>query len=88
MKSMRSMLYFDRQLLLQAEGGWLKAARIIGQVMLKHEGDPFAKDGILIRRLKFLVASRKLERKGNLSYIRFSEVRLPQKKRTGDPRSQ
>jgi len=77
---MFSGAYFDRQLIAHATDRWLKAARVIGQVMMKHEGEPYAREKLLTSRLKALVASGKLEGKGNLSHIRFSEVRLPQKK--------
>jgi hypothetical protein len=79
MKSMLPLNYFDRQLLLQAQDRWLKAARIIGSVMLKHDGHPFAHVRVLTRRLQLLVASGKLQSQGDLSRIGYSEVRLPPK---------
>ena len=33
--------------------------------------------GFLVRRVKVLVESGKLESSGNLDYMRFSEIRLP-----------
>jgi hypothetical protein len=80
--------YFDGQLLSYVTDTWKKAARIVGEVMMHQLDVMQISDFVLAPRLQALAASGKLESQGDLSRIRFSEVRLPQKKRTGDPRSQ
>jgi hypothetical protein len=79
---------FDKALLQQATERWQKAAKIIGQVMMSVGEDDWPGDTYLAERLQALVTAGKLESQGDLSRIRFSEVRLPQKERTGGQRSQ
>ncbi len=79
---------YDEALLQQATERWQKAAKIIGQVMMSIGENEWPGDTYLAERLQALVTAGKLESQGDLSRIRFSEVRLPQKERAGDPRSQ
>jgi hypothetical protein len=72
--------YFDEQLLSYATDRWKKAARLVGEVMM-HELDIMqVSDFVLAPRLRALVELGKLESQGDLTMIRFSEVRLPQSK--------
>jgi hypothetical protein len=73
--------YFDAALLSHMrEGHWLKAARIIGEVMMQswHTDIFQADDWFLASRLVALAAARRIESQGNLWSIGHSEVRLPQ----------
>ena len=79
--------YFDGQLLSYATDTWKKAARIVGEVMIHQLDVMQISDFVLAPRLQALAASGKLESQGDLSRIGYSEVRLPQKERTGGPRS-
>jgi hypothetical protein len=71
--------FFDQHLLSRTERRWLKAARIVAEVMASFWRDSRRQVGdlILASRLGVLVDSGLLEGKGDLSQIRFSEVRLP-----------
>jgi len=69
--------YFDEQLLSYATDTWKKAARIVGEVMGHRLEVMEVSDLVLAPRLRALVKSGKLESQGDLSHIRYSEVRLP-----------
>ena len=71
----------DRQLLAQASGKWRGVTRIVGDTIGRF-GDQFpgVPDIYYAQRVQNLVALGKLESQGNLAYMRFSEVRLPQSK--------
>jgi hypothetical protein len=83
-----SNIDFDKMLLERATERWQKAARIIGQIMTEIGESDWPGDEYLAERLQALAASGALESQGDLSHIRLSEVRLPQKERAGGPRSQ
>lgn len=68
----------DNLLLADCAPSWRKVARIVGAAMAKGpEGLVEVPVGFLVRRVKVLVESGKLESSGNLDYMRFSEIRLP-----------
>ena len=70
----------DKELLSQACERWRKVARIVGIAMSELEdrviGIP---DVYYSQRVRLLVESGQLESQGNLEYMRFSEVRVPEK---------
>ncbi|HLA70843.1 MAG TPA: DUF3658 domain-containing protein [Steroidobacteraceae bacterium] len=69
----------DRQLLAQASASWRKVARIVATTIRElRESIPGVPDTYYAQRVQNLVALGKLESQGNLAYMRFSEVRLPQ----------
>jgi len=71
--------FFDQQLLsLARKGHWLKAARIVGEMLMAFDKDARHQTGdlVLTARLLALVESGLLESRGDLSRIRYSEVRL------------
>lgn len=70
---------FDLRLLAHATKNWQKAARVIGLILMEGDDEHWPGDEFLATRLKALVAAGKLESQGDLTKIRFSEVRLPQK---------
>jgi hypothetical protein len=71
--------YFDDMLLQRVQPRFLKAARIIGQVLAdKWDADIIeVGDFFLSRRLLTLARAGVIESKGDLTRIGFSEVRLP-----------
>ena len=70
---------FDEMLLALATTRWQKAARVIGQIMTAVSEDDWPGDAFLSKRVQALVTAGKLESQGDLSRIRYSEIRLPQK---------
>ena len=69
----------DAALLAECTASWRKVARVVGEVMLHHsERFPEIVDGYFATRVAFLVSEELLDSQGNLGYMRFSEVRLPQ----------
>lgn len=66
----------DNALLANASGMWRKVARIVGTTMTelpcRVEGIP---DVFYSQRIKRLVEAGALESQGNLSHMRYSEVR-------------
>ena len=68
----------DAALLSEACGQWRKVARIVGMMMMNFpnrvHGIP---DVFYSQRVRLLVEKGLLESQGNLSYMGFSEVRLP-----------
>lgn len=72
--------YFDRRLLSAAKAGWQKSARIVGEVLVSFIDENLFQVGdlFLASRVRALVEAGQLEGRGDLSQIRYSEVRLPQ----------
>jgi hypothetical protein len=72
--------HFDVELLKHVEGRFLKSARVIGAVLAQFwDADIFnLSDFFLARRLLTLARAGVIESRGDLTRIRFSEVRLPQ----------
>jgi hypothetical protein len=71
--------YFDRALLSHATNNWRKVARIVGGALAESWEDSIIQVGdfVLAARVRALVAAGYLESQGDLSEMRFSEVRLP-----------
>ncbi len=73
----------DSLLLSNADQRFRKVARVISQTMYsdsnKHRGLP---DIFYSQQIKNLVATGKLVAQGNLDFMRFSEIRLPEKSET------
>lgn len=69
----------DAVLISNAKRRWRKVAMLVGlamsQLQNRVRGIP---DLYYAQRVRKLVASGRLESEGNLSYMRFSEVRLPE----------
>jgi hypothetical protein len=74
-----SLTHFDATLLKHVEHRFLKAARIVGHAMMEQWDHDIidVDDFFLSRRLLMLARSGVIEGKGELRYMRFSEVRLP-----------
>src|SRR5688572_22739893 len=70
----------DAVILANASERWLKVARVVistaDALEQQHPGLSYI---FYAQRLCKLAAAGRLESKGNLAYMRFSEVRLPQK---------
>jgi hypothetical protein len=68
----------DEALLSNASHNWRKVARVAGTTMMelpsRVQGIP---DVFYSQRVEKLVKDGLLESQGNLSYMRYSEVRLP-----------
>ena len=68
----------DDALLANTSDKWRKVARVVGTTMMelpnRVEGIP---DVYYSQRVQKLVKDGLLESQGNLSYMRYSEVRLP-----------
>lgn len=76
--SLAGLTHFDASLLKHMESRFLKAARIIGNVMMEQWDDIIdVGDFFLSRRLLMLARAGIIESQGDLKHIRFSEVRLP-----------
>jgi hypothetical protein len=74
--------FFDERIRSYSTSHWQKAARVIGNAMLESSDGPLIRqvnDLVLAARLKSMVGRGLLESQGDLTTIRFSEVRLPQK---------
>lgn len=71
--------FFDQNLLSCAKRDWMKAAKLIGEVLAGFWNDVRYQTGdiVLASRLRTLVAAGLLEAKGDLSQNLFAEVRLP-----------
>jgi len=66
----------DSLLLADCAPSWRKVARIVGTALTKGSEElAEVPVGFFAQRVKALVESGKLESKGNLDYMRFSEVR-------------
>lgn len=69
--------FIDSVLLADCATSWRKVARIVGTALTHWPEVAEVPIGFFARRVKALVEAGKLESKGNLDYMRFSEVRLP-----------
>ena len=69
----------DRALLANTHDRWRKVAMVVGKTMgeltNRRHGIP---DTYYAQRVRKLVENGALESQGNLAFMRFSEVRLPQ----------
>ena len=73
------LLEMDRVLLSQAGPSFRKLARIVaGAIGELSTRLPDVPDVYYAQRVRNLVAAGQLESQGNLQYMRYSEVRLPQ----------
>jgi hypothetical protein len=69
----------DGAILANSSSRWLKVARVVGDTEEALEGRyPGVSYIFYAQRLRYLAEQRRLESQGNLEYMRFSEVRLPQ----------
>ena len=70
---------WDELLLSCVAASWRKAARVIGDAMVKAGDERAFQRGELLlgARLRALAAAGRIEAAGNLRRIRYSEVRLP-----------
>lgn len=66
----------DKELLGNATDQWRKVAMIIGRTMMTFENKVGIPDIYYADRIKKLVEDGRLVSRGNLDYMRFSEVRL------------
>ena len=70
--------HIDECLLAECGTSWRKVARVAGRLFTKPpEGFAPLPAGYLAQRVQVLVAAGRLDSQGNLDYMRFSEVRLP-----------
>ena len=69
----------DKALLENSTNNWRKVAMVVGITMMKlPERVSGIPDVYYAQRVKELVNKGSLESQGNLSYMRYSEVRLPE----------
>ena len=70
----------DNTLMSNAKNQWRKVAMVVG-VTMNHLQDRVRgiPDLFYAQRIRKLVEAGRLESQGNLAYMRFSEVRLPNK---------
>lgn len=69
----------DSAILANSFSRWLKVARVVGDtVSALSERYPRLSYAFYAQRLRHLARRGRLESRGNLEYLRFSEVRLPQ----------
>jgi hypothetical protein len=68
----------DAAILANSSGGWFKVARVVSKTedALRHQY-PALSYVFYAQRLSQLADDGRLESQGDLSYMRFSEVRLP-----------
>ena len=71
--------YFDVELLSHVTERWQKVAMVVGKTMMKVWDDPIlnVSDLVLASRIRALAAAGRLEAKGDLMRMGFSEIRLP-----------
>jgi hypothetical protein len=71
--------YFDAELMANADAGWRKVARVVGQTMGAYWDATIVNhhDAFLAARIRALVAEGRLQSQGDLMRMRYSEVRLP-----------
>jgi Protein of unknown function len=68
----------DMLLLSHAQHNWRKVAMLVGLTMMDLKNRPRGiPDIFYAQRVRKLVEEGRLESQGNLQYMRFSEVRLP-----------
>jgi hypothetical protein len=73
----------DEALLASTSDRWLKVARVVGTAMLDYPCRVASiPDVYYSQRVQKLVSEGRLEYQGNLSYMRYSEVRRPADKET------
>lgn len=71
------VLAIDEALLAECVGTWRKVARVVGEVMTQTLAEhPEIPDGYYAQRVILLVQAGRLESRGNLNRMRYSEVRL------------
>lgn len=71
----------DEELLASCASTWRKVARVVGTAMMAiGERLPDIPDSYYAQRVAALVHCGALESQGNLDYMRYSEVRLPEAK--------
>ena len=72
------LLAVDKMILSNCSDRWLKVARVVtrSEDSLKNQ-HPALSFVFYTQRLRLLVDDWRLESRGDLSFIRFSEVRLP-----------
>jgi len=68
----------DEALLSNALPQWRKVAMVVVLTMRGFDFAPAIPDAFYARRIQQLVAQGRLESQGNVEFMRFSEVRLPQ----------
>jgi hypothetical protein len=71
--------YFDAELLSHVTERWQKVAMVVSKTMMKVWDDPIlnVSDLVLASRIRALAAAGRLEAKGDLMRMGFSEIRLP-----------
>jgi len=71
--------YFDATLMSHVTQRWQKVARVVGETMVKlSDGDTIhVGDLVLAARVRALAAAGRVESKGDLTRMGFSEIRLP-----------
>jgi hypothetical protein len=67
----------DDLLLFHAQHSWRKVAMLVGLAMMDQKRPKGVPDIFYSQRVRKLVGEGRLESQGNLQYMRFSEVRLP-----------
>jgi hypothetical protein len=68
----------DQQIISECIEHWRKVARVVGSTIMRfQEQYPELTDGFYSLRVQSLVNDGKLESRGNLKRMRYSEVRLP-----------
>ena len=74
----------DQAILASCKPQFMKVARIVGDVAVALNVPTDVEKDFIADRIKALVKAERLESQGNLDRWRFSEIRLPEKKRTAD----
>ncbi len=71
--------YFDDLLIGCVTEQWRKVMRVVGEAFVSFVDGPYRQVGdvVLAARLRALAQARRVESRGDLRKIRFSEVRLP-----------
>jgi hypothetical protein len=65
-------------LLSQVRQSWRKAAMVVGTVLVEHRSELAGlNDEELLKHLQALASSGQIEAQGDLSQMRYSEVRRP-----------
>lgn len=77
--SEEELSFIDRTIIESTSNQWRKVARVVGTTMsATPDAFKLAPDIYYAKRVAKLVSEGKLESQGNLDYMGFSEVRLPQ----------
>ena len=74
----------DQAILASCKPQFMKVARIVGDVAVALKVPMDMDKDFIADRIKALVKAERLQSQGNLDRWRFSEIRLPDKKQTGD----